>query len=139
MRWALPWCLLVVVAAGCVAESKHADLKTDRPAERSPAASAESAPADKANSPPPPGTEALQRKIIYTATVNLVVEQFDPVPAEVEALVKRFEAYVAHSQITGSPGSPRRRPLRGVSSRRPRTGRGPGRAFRLPGRDRGVL
>jgi hypothetical protein len=40
--------------------------------------------------------------------VNLVVEQFDPIPAQVEALVNRFNAYVARSQITGSPGSPRR-------------------------------
>ncbi len=111
MRWAVPWCLVVVVATGC-AESGHAPReaasRSNKWVGRSPAASAESTAGDKAKSPQPPSTEALQRKIIYTATVNLAVEQFDPVPARVETLVNRFGAYVAHSQITGSPGSPRR-------------------------------
>lgn len=109
MRWEVPWCLIVVVAVGC-SESKYAP-KPARPnelADRSRAVSAESAPVAQAESHKPLDTKALQRKIIYTATVNLVVEQFDPVPAKVAALADRFGAYVARSQITGTPGSPRR-------------------------------
>jgi hypothetical protein len=73
-----------------------------------PAASQESAAEDKAKTSQPPGTETLQRKIIHTATLTLVVEHFDPVPEEVAALVDRFGAYVARSQITGAAGSLRR-------------------------------
>ncbi|MEI8375818.1 MAG: DUF4349 domain-containing protein [Planctomycetota bacterium] len=110
MRWAVPWCLVVIISVGCGAElNKSASPgKVDRSAGRNQAASPESAAGDNAKSAQPPSANALQRKIIYTATVNLVVELFDPVPAQVGALVDRFGAYVARSQITGSPGSPRR-------------------------------
>jgi len=56
---------------------------------------------------PLPSASALQRKIIYTAEVQLVVEAFDSIPAEVEALAKRSDGYVASSAVTGSPGRPR--------------------------------
>jgi hypothetical protein len=56
---------------------------------------------------PLPSASALQRKIIYTAEVQLVVEAFDSIPAEVEALAKQFQGYVANSAVTGSPGRPR--------------------------------
>ncbi len=54
-----------------------------------------------------PLSKALQRKIIYTAEIDLVVEQFDPLPNEVQKLAERFKGYVARSNIAGSPGSPR--------------------------------
>lgn len=54
-----------------------------------------------------PDADAVQRKIIYTANVELVVEEFDPIPAKVRDLATQFEAYVAQSNVTGSPGSPR--------------------------------
>ena len=113
MRWVIPWCLVVVVSTGCAEERKAAPRTADREmvhksADAKPAASQESAAEDKAKSSQPPGTETLQRKIIHTATLTLVVEHFDPVPEEVAALVDRFGAYVARSQITGAAGSLRR-------------------------------
>jgi hypothetical protein len=52
-------------------------------------------------------SDALQRKIIYTADVKLVVEEFNSIPSKVEKLVEDFEGYVAGSAVTGSPGIPR--------------------------------
>jgi hypothetical protein len=54
-----------------------------------------------------PDANAIRRKIIYRATVDLVVENFDPVPSRVEDLTKKFDAYVARSNVIGTPGSPR--------------------------------
>ena len=50
----------------------------------------------------------LDRKIIYTANVELAVESFSGVPDRVIALVKQFEAYVAGSSLSGSAGENRR-------------------------------
>lgn len=47
------------------------------------------------------------RKIIYSATVELAVEDFAGVPAKVAALVKQFDAYIASSNQSGSTGSNR--------------------------------
>lgn len=55
---------------------------------------------------PPPG-DKIARKIIYSADVSLVVEQFDPVPEQVEQVVKQHGGYIAQSELTGSPGSRR--------------------------------
>jgi hypothetical protein len=53
------------------------------------------------------GDKDIARKIVFNATVALAVQNFDPVPDQVNALAKRFGAYVARSQIIGSAGSPR--------------------------------
>lgn len=110
MRWLLPWCLVAVVAVGCGEEKRAADrIKAiDRSAGAVLATSSESTVGNKAKSSRPPGNDTLQRKIIYTATVNLVVEHFDPVPRQVDALVNRFGAYVARSEVSGSAGSRQR-------------------------------
>jgi hypothetical protein len=105
--------LVVVVSTGCGEEQKAAPRTAGRDvvhksADVKPAASQEPAAEGKAKSSQPPGAESLQRKIIHTATLTLVVEHFDPVPEEVAALVDRFGAYVARSQITGAAGSLRR-------------------------------
>ena len=52
-------------------------------------------------------TNVVRRKIVYRTTVDVVVEDFGPVPAQIEALVKRFDAYLARSNVTGTPGAPR--------------------------------
>ncbi len=65
-----------------------------------------SAAADKSEERAP-DSSVLQRKIIYTAEVDLVVEDFGPIPSKVEEMVKRFDGYVAGSKIFGSPGNPR--------------------------------
>ena len=49
-----------------------------------------------------------QRKIIYSANVELVVEDFDGMADKVAALAKQFDAYVAGSNLTGSTGETRR-------------------------------
>lgn len=48
------------------------------------------------------------RRIIYTANVDLVVEDFEGVPRQVTELAERFEGYVASSTLHGEPGAPRR-------------------------------
>jgi hypothetical protein len=67
-------------------------------------AQAEQAPAGKeeqANKPSP-------RKIIYKAQVELIVEDFEQASTRLLALVKeRPGAYVAKSDVQGTPGSPR--------------------------------
>ncbi|HUT89665.1 MAG TPA: DUF4349 domain-containing protein [Thermoguttaceae bacterium] len=55
-----------------------------------------------------PTQGALNRKIIYTATVDLVVEDFAPIPNQVEEVAKQFGGFVANSNVSGSPGYPRR-------------------------------
>ena len=54
-----------------------------------------------------PDSVAIERKIIYTSDVDLVVEEFDEVPEKVEKLVDQFDGYLAGSNIAGSPGRPR--------------------------------
>jgi len=50
----------------------------------------------------------LNRKIIYTAEVKLAVEDFSGLPERVVALVKKFDAYVADSSLSGTTGESRR-------------------------------
>jgi hypothetical protein len=50
----------------------------------------------------------LNRKIVYTAEIELVVEDFTGVPERLVALVKQCEAYVADSSLAGSTGTNRR-------------------------------
>jgi hypothetical protein len=57
---------------------------------------------------PAPGKEAVERKIVYTATLRIVVEDFAPALERLEQLVKGQKgAFFAHADHTGSPGSPR--------------------------------
>jgi hypothetical protein len=52
--------------------------------------------------------ESPSRKIIYTATIELIVEDFDLARTELLRLVKeQKEAYISHSDITGTSGAPR--------------------------------
>ncbi|NUQ64179.1 MAG: DUF4349 domain-containing protein [Pirellulales bacterium] len=63
---------------------------------------AETPPANS-NQPPLPN-----RKIVCTAEVDLVVEDFEPVQGKIDATLGKFGAFVAHSNVSGSAGSPRR-------------------------------
>lgn len=49
----------------------------------------------------------LSRKIIYTANVDLRVENFSETPARVVELVKSHEAFVSNSELTGATGTSR--------------------------------
>ena len=64
---------------------------------------AENQPAD----PNTPSTTPTKRKIIYTATVDVVVENLDTARAEVEKLLSKYEAYVAKSDVRNDPGTRR--------------------------------
>jgi hypothetical protein len=113
MRWA---CLLLIVpvALGCGRAEYKSAPKATRPVAEHRLFESAAAVVDRSESTaaaegekPLPGADALQRKIIYTAEVQLIVEKFNSIPAEVEALAKRFAGYVAGSTVTGLPGRPR--------------------------------
>lgn len=75
--------------------------------EYSDATTASEAVTDPGMGQPLPSSNTLERKIIYTADVELVVEEFNSISSKVEALVEEFEGYVAGSTVTGAPGHPR--------------------------------
>ncbi|MFI4860060.1 MAG: DUF4349 domain-containing protein [Phycisphaerales bacterium JB063] len=52
-------------------------------------------------------SEQTERKIIYNADIDLVVDAFEGVPAQVAALAKAHGGFVAQSAIHGSAGEPR--------------------------------
>ena len=64
----------------------------------------EKAPASIAPLP----TAAQQRKIIFNANVQLVVDEFEGVPASVQALADKHGGFIASSSVQGSEGEPRR-------------------------------
>lgn len=66
------------------------------------------APAGQGNEAPVKGQEAVARKIIYKAQVEVIVEDFEKASADLLRLVKeRPGGYVAKSDVQGTPGSPR--------------------------------
>jgi hypothetical protein len=112
MRYVL---LITLFALGCGQAHHKAGGEASPPALRDPAigqadigdATASMALAEQVGKSLP--TEAtIERKIVYTADVDLVVEDFEATPDKVETLARQFDAYVASSAVTGSPGSPRR-------------------------------
>lgn len=59
---------------------------------------------------PPAVEEAAQevaRKIIYTANLDLIVDDLDASTRELEKAVEEVKGYIARSEVRGSPGSPR--------------------------------
>jgi hypothetical protein len=96
--------LFAVVTLGCGATTDSARTAGDSPAKTT------SAFADKAGQPSSiavPANAAVRRKIIYRATVELVVDNFDPVQKKVDSLVERYHGYLAKSNVSGRPGVPR--------------------------------
>ena len=51
--------------------------------------------------------EAVERKIVYTATVSLRVERFDGAPDTVREMVAEHGGYIADEQLHSRPGRPR--------------------------------
>lgn len=102
--------LLLLVPAGCGAESLELP-PGELTAEYDSRASGEAQPAEtsKVDSDSSTITDApvTRRKIIYTAEINLVVENFDPIPGKIEEIVLQFDAYIARSYFSGSPGERR--------------------------------
>jgi len=52
-------------------------------------------------------SEQFARKLIYTADADLVVEDFDAVPQQIDKLVRQYRGFIANSQIGGRRGSRR--------------------------------
>lgn len=49
----------------------------------------------------------IERKIIYTADISTVVEDFDGMPEQVQELVEQHGGYIANSDLQSSSGRPR--------------------------------
>lgn len=58
-------------------------------------------------SAPPKGAPAVERKILYSADVDVVVEDFPKLEAALLAAVKRHGGYIADTDVNGSAGSSR--------------------------------
>ncbi len=54
-----------------------------------------------------PAKAPLPRKIIYTASVRLIVEDFGKSERELERLIEANQGYLAHSVLQGAPPAPR--------------------------------
>lgn len=108
-RLCLSLCLAALVAFGCgeSERSNRAGAKSAATMDDSAAAETSPSGAGSGGESALPQAGALERKIIYTADVDLVVEDFDQVPSQVKDLVKQFGAYVSRSNVSGMPGSPR--------------------------------
>ena len=106
MRYA---CLLLIalMALGCGGEYQSVPAEGNMAGELSDRIDPSGATTDPGVGQPLPSSDTLQRKIIYTADVELVVEEFNSIPSKVETLVEEFEGYVAGSTVTGAPGRPR--------------------------------
>jgi hypothetical protein len=99
--------LMALTALGCGGEYQSVSIEGNMAREDFGAATASEAVTDPGIGRPLPSSNTLQRKIIYTADVELVVEEFNSIPSQVETLVEDFEGYIAGSTVTGTPGHPR--------------------------------
>jgi len=108
-------CACLVAVLGCGAEMKS-DFTTGAPVKTNsahPQAAIEASAAAASSEQKPPTNrsatepDASKRRIVYRADVDLVVEQFEPLPEQIEAAVKQHGGFVSASNITGSPGQPR--------------------------------
>jgi hypothetical protein len=103
--------LIVVVAAGCGMKADYSETTAEYniPGEMKADSTAVAATsAESAMTAATGDAAAVERKIIYTAEVDLVVEDFGPLPEKIDRLVQQFDAYVARSNVSGMPGQPRR-------------------------------
>lgn len=55
----------------------------------------------------PPVDAGIDRKIIYDATIELLVEDLDPAADRLITLVESNNAYIAEEEVAGSPGAKR--------------------------------
>jgi hypothetical protein len=121
MRTAIVGLFLAVLVLGC-ADARRApegnergpvaghQVKDKEVAAQAPLA-AEAPPAQEpAGQPRPagaPAAEEVQKKIIFTAHLDLVVQDIDKAQANLEQSLEEVKGYVAKSEIRGAPGSPR--------------------------------
>ncbi len=92
---------LVLLAAGCGGQAgvePQPEILAARPQ------AADQAPLDQ----DPQENGKLTRRIIYNATLEIVVEDFSNLPVEVDAQVQQFDAFIADAKVSGVTSSPRR-------------------------------
>ncbi len=78
--------------------------KLDRAADRAPPAARDGAPVAAGAKPDEP---AVERKIIYSASIELLVTNVEAIQPQVEKVVADFKGYVAKSDVTGQAGRSR--------------------------------
>ncbi|HZU39110.1 MAG TPA: DUF4349 domain-containing protein, partial [Gemmataceae bacterium] len=64
-------------------------------------------PGGKNNPPAAPPAVQVARKLIMTGSIALLVDRLDQTERQLQRLLKEQGGYIAQSQVTGSPGSPR--------------------------------
>ncbi|HUY92648.1 MAG TPA: DUF4349 domain-containing protein [Pirellulales bacterium] len=118
------WLFLIALAAGCGQAESPRPQRAYAPPGKATATPAEAgagyydapaaeAPAGGAAGEPLPGDLAsaratgLKRMIIYDAEVELAVEKFSDVAAQIGGLAERFGGFVASSSVSGMPGDSR--------------------------------
>jgi hypothetical protein len=98
--------LLVAIGCGAAGPSKNAPPMAREGG--APEAKKPEAADAAAGQPDVKEVAPVQRKIIYTATLNLIVEDFQQSKDKLDQLVKEEKgAFVAKSDVSGSPGSRR--------------------------------
>jgi hypothetical protein len=65
-------------------------------------------PAGEAEPAAPAEAKPADRKIIYSAKIDVIVDDFDAAQARLIQFAKEQDAYVARSELSGTPGTPRR-------------------------------
>jgi Domain of unknown function (DUF4349) len=97
--------LLMIIAAVCLGCGACGKKSASRPGHEADEGAPEKARQNDAGQPAP--EKALPRKIIYTATMSVIAEDFSKAEQALLHLVKEKQGYVIHSEVTGSPGAPR--------------------------------
>ncbi len=83
------------------------DVIVHAPKDNAPPQAGGKPPAGRAELPAPVQDKPIARKIIYTATIDLVVEEFDRSQEQLLQMLKEQGGYVAHSETRGIPGQKR--------------------------------
>ena len=89
-------------SVGRNADGRKAALRTEEPQEPADREQAGQA-GEKAQKP----ADEVARKIIYTAQIELIADDFEKTEQELHQLIQDHDAYVARSDTHGSPGVPR--------------------------------
>src|SRR5260370_41053958 len=102
--WPLLFLTIAAVCLGCGACSKKGAPQgtVAQPAAREPGG----APAEK-TAGQAGADKALPRRIIYTASMSVIAEDFSKAVQELLRLVKEQKGYIMNSEVTGSPGATR--------------------------------
>jgi Domain of unknown function (DUF4349) len=100
---------LSLVATGCSKKMAREDAPSGVEAPKKAAAPRDEAPAQvkQPEGEKQPVKAALPRKIIYKATVRLIVEDFSKAEQELDRLIDANQGYIFHSTMQGAPPAPR--------------------------------